>query len=85
MAVEEDDINAVIGEFVKAYKGEINASIVQFSRKGFTVRFSGALCKNCGPEDYIQGFAYMLKLKGIEVNLGNYREDNGTYVAEYFF
>ncbi len=82
---DEDEINLAIAEFISTYKGEIDAVITQFGRRGFTVKFSGAVCKNCGPEDYIQGLSYLLKLKGIDVKLVNYKEDNGAYLAEYAF
>lgn len=83
--IEEEELGLAIGEYVSAYKGQLDISIVRFGVDGFALRFSGALCKRCGPEDYVEGFAYLLKLKGINVKLINYKEDAGTFLVEYSF
>ncbi|MGB9693868.1 MAG: hypothetical protein ACPLYF_03400, partial [Fervidobacterium sp.] len=71
--LDETALSAIIGEFVSAYGGEIDISLVKLEKDRLVLKFSGVLCRTCGPEDYIDGFAYTLRLNGINAVLLDYK------------
>jgi len=74
---------SIIGEFAALYGGEIDVSLISVEHDHFTVKFMGWMCKTCGVDEYFEGLAYTLRLKGIEARLVDYKEEGGVYIVTY--
>ncbi|MCX8206161.1 MAG: hypothetical protein N3H30_02935 [Candidatus Micrarchaeota archaeon] len=77
-------LSAIIGEYAAQYGGEIDVHLEHFDKDRFTVRFSGRICRSCGLETYFDGLQYMLRLGGIHVRVGPYREEKGEFIVTYY-